>query len=613
MAEDYDKKIKDEQAKLKKYSFASYDSKKRGYVIDGNVYTKSKLDNLIEQSNKAIKDYESAKKSKKESKFRDFDIQTSLGAEYSRLVKIATDIKVKDYDSSIESLRAWRNVQTFVENNNQIKSVEIVTKNPSVLEISTAWIRSGVGPKYIPTTKDVDPKKVQENIDNAAAVATTFAEKDTTDSSQQYQVVKAGKTLVKNRKVVTDEPTLTARQTEIDSIKSGQEPPTEVLSSARKGAVVTPKVVLQTPTVSTPTTTTGQTPAATSASTPSGMSFRQVEGFAPGKKTTTKGKGNKPGTGGTGGGADTVVVDGTKVKVGSNQWQSIIQQEFGSLWDVYNGNADVKAVIDKAVKEGYYNDTDKMTAALQNTGWYRTTEFSARKFKLRQSTDPATVDDEINTQVEEIRAQTIARGTTLSDATLRKLATDKLKFGYSDQQLLNAIGSEEVAQAQLGGAQGLANLRQGSTARNLRDKAASYYQKVSDTLIDTWTQEILTGKRSETQFEDLMRDSARTQFRSLQPALDNGQDVKTAMYAYEAQAQNVLGSTIDTSQIDWTNDKWNKALNYQDAKTGEYRQMDLWEWNKYLRTLPEWQKTDEAKNAYRNMAYSLAQGFGKMA
>ena len=85
------------------------------------------------------------------------------------------------------------------------------------------------------------------------------------------------------------------------------------------------------------------------------------------------------------------------------------------------------------------------------------------------------------------------------------------------------------------------------------------------------------------------------------------------MYAYKQQVAATLGSSIDASQIDWTQDKWNKALNFRDEKTGEYRQMDLWEWNKYLRSLPEWQNTEEAKNAYGNLVQSLARGFGKTA
>jgi hypothetical protein len=290
-----------------------------------------------------------------------------------------------------------------------------------------------------------------------------------------------------------------------------------------------------------------------------------------------------------------------------------VQEEFGSLWDVYNSDPGVKKVIDDAVKGGYQDDTVKMEGLLQNTSWYRTTQQSARQWAVQQSTDPATAEARIVASIEEIRTNAGNQGFTLNDASLRKLATDSIKFGWDSQQKLNALGSEQVANAQLGGAQGMADLRQSSVGRNLRAKAASFFQKPSEEMISSFTQQILTGQKTEVQFEEAMRDSARTQFRSLQPALDKGQDVDTAMYAYKQQAQSILGSSIDSTQIDWTQDKWNKALNFQDAKTGEYRQMDLWEWNKYLRTLPEWQNTNEAKSAYGDLAISLARGFGKTA
>ena len=309
----------------------------------------------------------------------------------------------------------------------------------------------------------------------------------------------------------------------------------------------------------------------------------------------------------------TVVVDGKNVTVGSQQWKTIVQQEFGSMWDVYNSDQEVKKVIDESVRLGYFDDETKMTAKLQNTTWFRTTQQSARQFAIQQSTDPATTEAKITATIEDMRANAGAQGLTLNDMTLRKLATDSLKFGWSDQQKLNALGSEQVAQAQLGGPQGMANLRQSSVGRNLRAKAATYFQKPSEQLIGTWTQQVLTGQKSEVQWDELMRNSARTQFRSLQPALDRGEDVDTAMYAYKQQVAATLGSSIDASQIDWTQDKWNKALNFRDPKTNEYRQMDLWEWNTYLRSLPEWQNTDEAKRAYGNLAQSLARGFGKTA
>jgi hypothetical protein len=198
---------------------------------------------------------------------------------------------------------------------------------------------------------------------------------------------------------------------------------------------------------------------------------------------------------------------------------------------------------------------------------------------------------------------------TLSDNTLKDLAEKKIKFGWTGQQVSNAVGSEAVAAATAGGAQGMTDLRQGVIGTRLRGVADNFAQKPTDSMLDSWVAEIMQGTKSEQGFNDLMKQQASTQYRSLAPQIDKGLDVKTAVSMYANSAQSVLG--IDPSTIDWTQDKWNRALNYQDPKTNEYRQMDSWEWNKYLRAQPEWQETDDAKRTYRSAAFTLAQAFGK--
>jgi hypothetical protein len=293
----------------------------------------------------------------------------------------------------------------------------------------------------------------------------------------------------------------------------------------------------------------------------------------------------------------------------SEAWKTTIQEEFGSLWDVYNEDAELKKVIDTSVKEGWFNDPIKMEEKLRNTNWFRRTESSARKYVIDQSTDPATAEATKNKRLEYVRAESLKRGVTLSEATLDDLAEKSLKFGWTEQQITNGIGSEAVATANRGGTQGITDLRRGSTGTQLREIADNYGIKVSDTMLDQWTAEILQGTKTNVQFTDQMKNQASTMYRSLAPQIEKGVDVKTATSMYTNMATATLG--IDASTIDWSQDKWNKALNYQDPKTNEYRQMDSWEWNRYLRAQPEWKKTDEAKEAYRNLAFSLASGFGK--
>lgn len=296
-------------------------------------------------------------------------------------------------------------------------------------------------------------------------------------------------------------------------------------------------------------------------------------------------------------------------RITEQEWAKIVQEEFGPLWDVYNSNPDVKDVLDRSVQEGWFDDETKLSESLRGTGWYRTTERAARQFAIRQSTDPAQVEDEILAKIEDVRGSASANALSFDESTLRKLATDTIKYGWSEQQQLNALGSEAVAQARAGGARGVADLRSGFVGQDLRKTAAAYAQKPQDELLDSWITDIMTGKKTQEQWKDLMRSTAATQFRSLQPALDKGQDVTTAMFAYKQQASRILGEVMDTTDIDWTDNKWNPALNYRDPKTNEYRQMDLWEWNKYLRGMSEWQQTTEAKNVYGNVAMSLQNAF----
>lgn len=603
--QEYKDKIKALQDRRKKLEALSYDSKKRGYEFEGKVLGKSDLDAAVSATQTAEKNLTSQLSKSLKTSGASTKQSLALGAEYQKLVDAAIAIEVTDYESSIENLKAWRNVQTFVENNENIKSIEIVTKNPSVLEIATSWLRTGIGPKYVKTVKDVDPKKTQVNTDRAVSLANSFAERDTTERGTRIR--KDGQKVSTDKITVTDEPTLSARQIEIDAIKAGQEAPVEISTSARKGVAPTSTVTL---TTSTKAPTGKTTPVKrVDVSGRSGMGATAPKTPLGGGETGAGGGGGGGGAG-TGLGKNEVIFDGKKVKVGGSKWQQIIQDEFGSMWDVYNDNPEVKKVIDISVKEGWYNDEVKLTSRLQNTNWFRTTESATRQYNIKKSTDPASLEADITKGIEDTRALSLKSGSgiVLADSTLRMLTENKIKFGWSDQQLLNSIGSESIATAQ-GGATGVAALRQGTVAAKLRASADDYAQKVDQTMLDTWTADILKGTKTETQFTDEMKLQASQQYRSLAPQIEKNQTVKQAVTMYSNAAKTVLG--IDPSTIDWTQDKWNKAINYQDPKTNEYRTMDSSEWNRYLRSQPEWKKTDDAKNAYRNLALTLASGFGK--
>ena len=111
------------------------------------------------------------------------------------------------------------------------------------------------------------------------------------------------------------------------------------------------------------------------------------------------------------------------------------------------------------------------------------------------------------------------------------------------------------------------------------------------------------------QVKEMMRRDAENMYPALKGQLDAGRTVAQATATYRAIAASVLN--IDPYTVDFTDaNKWGRLLSYQDPNTKETRLMNGTEWGQFLRTLPEWQTTDEAKTLYRDVASTITRGFG---
>jgi len=617
-SEFYKKQIKEQEKLRSKFDSASYSSERKGYVVDGKLYSEAERQVEVAKYNKVINSLKADEK-----KFGVYGPgfgpsaeSNPAGKEFLRLYKKAAGIKVKDYDSSIANLEAWKQVEDFIAENPDIKILSTAKINDSLFKnVTRAAQVLGVAPgkpsaQKINTVIDIrkDPiwkRAISVNPKAAVSTAKEWAEKDTIKTQVRYSGDNKNTAKKTTQRVVVDEDKLSARQVQIDSVVARQPVPETIATVA--GSKVQPKPVVKTPKP-------GTTPAGTTTKpmSPNRKRIGDVDTMPDTKTTSTPAVVQTPSgvntkTGVTGKNKKTAPLK--KDKTNTAAWKQIIQEEFGSLWDVYNDNADVKKVIDQSVKEGWFNDATKLTEKLRNTNWFRTTESSARQYTISQSTDPATAESTLGKRVEDIRAQSLNFGVSLSESTLRDLAERSLKFGWTEQQVANGVGSEAVATANRGGATGMSDLRKGTTGTELREIADNYGIKVSDTTLDEYVAKLLQGTATKVQFTDLMKNQASTMYRSLAPQIEKGVDVKTATSMYTNMAASTLG--VDPATIDWTLDKWNKALNYQDPKTNEYRQMDSYEWNRYLRSQPEWQETDDAKNTYRRAAFTLAQAFGK--
>jgi hypothetical protein len=99
-------------------------------------------------------------------------------------------------------------------------------------------------------------------------------------------------------------------------------------------------------------------------------------------------------------------------------------------------------------------------------------------------------------------------------------------------------------------------------------------------------------------------------FPSLAADLERGLDVETLVNPFREMAARTL--EINPANIDFSESKWNAALNFSDDKGR--RMMTLNEWGQYLRETPEYgyEYTSQAHNRAYEIAETLGKTFGRL-
>jgi hypothetical protein len=153
-------------------------------------------------------------------------------------------------------------------------------------------------------------------------------------------------------------------------------------------------------------------------------------------------------------------------------------------------------------------------------------------------------------------------------------------------------------------------LKAGTDAASIRTLASSYGLKLTDDIVEGYTQGVLRNEITPDQIKSQFREQAKSLYPSLAKQLDSG-TLNDATATYRSIASSTLG--IDPSAIDFSDaTKFGKLLTYSDPKSGESRLMNSTEWTQYLRGLPDWKNTKEAKDQYRGIIDTVTNIFGKV-
>lgn len=287
-----------------------------------------------------------------------------------------------------------------------------------------------------------------------------------------------------------------------------------------------------------------------------------------------------------------------------DQIRTFIKQNFGAnayfvdipeVWDA----------LKNVVKSG--KGVNGLEPALEQTAFWKQNTSSARSWYVKEKADPAQAAADVAQQTQAINGLAQQAGITIDPERAREIAQSYLRYGWTQTDLQRALGAEWHYDP--------SSKNQAAAITKMKTDAQNWLVPLSDQAIQTWGQGIISGTTTDAQFQQYLRDNAK----SLMPQLSNLIDahagdpnfnVSTFADPYKQHAANALG--ISTDQIDLTDPKWRKALDQIDPKTGERRIMSLSEWDSTLKSDPTYgyDKTTNGINDGLTLANQLKASMG---
>lgn len=269
-------------------------------------------------------------------------------------------------------------------------------------------------------------------------------------------------------------------------------------------------------------------------------------------------------------------------------------------------DADLKNLLMNAAANKW--DQATLQAELHKTGWWQNTAAAQRNYQQLQGTDPAQAEMQLQAQVAHVAdlAQQMGHDPHGNPGWTRHLAYQSLIYAWTDEQLNDALLGEMKGSGRPSGAGAFAD-----TMAALEQMGANYFVPVSDDQARQWAYGIIGGGNTLANMETMFRDQARQWFPQFAEKLDQGDTMQSI---YEPIKQTIAQLLeMNPATIDPINDrKWLTPLDMVD-KDGNHRPMAMYEVQQWVRQMPEWGKTTQAREQVANVVQGLAETFGKVA
>lgn len=250
----------------------------------------------------------------------------------------------------------------------------------------------------------------------------------------------------------------------------------------------------------------------------------------------------------------------------------------------------------------------RLEADIENTGWFQKTTDKQRAVQVERAKNPAQYAKDFQDTQQKISTAAATLGVSLPGIQSHDFAANALNMGWSDAEIHTHLLAEGVKNTAASGTPGLLQ----TTEADLRQAAQTYMVPLSPAAYAKWTADIAAGRVTPADFETYLKEQAKSLIPSMGPAIDRGITPEQYLDPYRTYAASILEK--DPASIDFLHDpKFGKAVFQIDPKTNERTAMSLADWQTYLRSLPEYKQTAQAKDQAAQFAEHIATTFGKVA
>jgi hypothetical protein len=268
---------------------------------------------------------------------------------------------------------------------------------------------------------------------------------------------------------------------------------------------------------------------------------------------------------------------------------------YGSLVNLYN-IPEIKSLIDEAYIAEY--SPEEFLRRFDQTEWAKARTQAQETYDVLRSTDPTQADALVQANTAIVRRILTAKNISASDEDVRRIAESGTRNGwtqaeYDENAPLDVMTSPSGA--------GQAAPQQ----TDLRAIAKQYGVKVSDSVIESYTKDIVSNRRTAEQFEEEMRQSAITLYPSIAERLQTS-TFENIVSPY----RNIYSEVLETGpdEVDFSKPEYSVVFNAGDPT--KPRMMNALEFSTSLRKKPEWQNTQNAFRTYSQAAQALDKIFG---